>query len=161
MLSEVYLSHGTKPDIVMSLLAGGLNERFSGGLFGHGTYFAEDVAKNDQYVSVDSRFSQPSELHKLLYSETRHPGDVYYIFLCRVSMGFFVRTKDARTSVGDGRSIWSSSERELAAIPGSNPPEYFHSLLAETGERIARFREIMVFHSDRIYPEYLVAYHRV
>ena len=41
-----------------------------------------------------------------------------------------------------------------------SPAVNHHSLLAETGGRIQRFREFIVFHGDRVYPEYLVAYHR-
>ena len=47
------LLHGTKAHRVPVICANGLNERFSGGLFGHGTYLAEDVEKIDQYVAVD------------------------------------------------------------------------------------------------------------
>lgn len=63
-LNEVYLTHGTKPETVLKILNNGMNERFSGGIFGHGTYFAEDVAKNDQYVTADTRFDGNSPLHK-------------------------------------------------------------------------------------------------
>ena len=42
--NETMLLHGTKPDVLLSILSTGPNERFSGGLFGHGTYFAEDVS---------------------------------------------------------------------------------------------------------------------
>jgi hypothetical protein len=34
--------------VLASLMAGGPNAGYSGGIFGHGTYFAEDAAKNDQ-----------------------------------------------------------------------------------------------------------------
>lgn len=38
-----YLTHGTSPESLLSILQGGLNERFSGGLFGQGTYLAEEL----------------------------------------------------------------------------------------------------------------------
>lgn len=159
-VNELYLMHGTKPDILMSVVSGGLNERFSGGNFGHGTYFAEDLGKNDQYVTEDAKYGDHKELHKELYTNVRHPGKVYYVFLCRVAFGHYVTTKDARTIDGSGANLWSSAQRELAYIPGVSPPEPFHGLLAETGGAIQRYREFITFHGDRIYPEYLLAYHR-
>jgi hypothetical protein len=151
-INEVFLTHGSKPESVLEILGGGLNERFSGGLFGAGTYFAEDIAKNDQYCTYDEAHGAHPELHKLLYDDTGlvHPGRVLY-----------VRTKDGQTDLDSpGRSIWSSQSRELAVIEGSNPPVIHHSLLTELGQKIVRFREFVVFHGDRIYPEYLIAYTR-
>lgn len=158
-VNELYLTHGTKPDVVLSVISGGLNERYSGGIFGHGTYFAEDLGKNDQYVTEDTKYGDHRDLHKELYGQVRHPGKVYYAFLCRVAFGHFCVTKDARTDAS-GASIWSSAQRELAYIPGVSPPEPFHGLLGETGGSIQRYREFITFHGDRIYPEYLLAYHR-
>jgi len=162
-VNEVYLSHGSKPESVMAILSGGLNERFSGGLFGNGTYLAEDVAKNDQYCTYDRKYGDHKELHALLFDDCKvpHEGDLLYVFFCRVLLGCFIRTKDGRTNLDrSGASIWSSSSRELAVIDGSNPPVHHHAMLAEVGGKIARFREFIVFHGDRIYPEYLVAYKR-
>lgn len=163
-INEVYLSHGSKPETLLAILSGGLNERFSGGLFGNGTYLAEDVAKNDQYCTYDQCYGDHAELHKLLFDGHGlvHPGQLLYVFVCRVLLGHLVRTKDGSTDLEDParRSIWSSTSRELAAIPGSSPPLLHHSLLVEVGGRIARYREFVLFHGDRIYPEYLVAYQR-
>jgi hypothetical protein len=158
-VNELYLTHGTKPDVVQSVISGGLNERYSGGIFGHGTYFAEDLGKNDQYVTEDAKFGDHAELHKELYNRVRHPGKVYYVFLCRVAFGNYCTTRDARTD-DTGASIWSSNQRELAYIPGVAPKEPFHGLLGEVGGAIQRYREFITFHGDRIYPEYLLAYHR-
>merc|ERR1711943_102355 len=66
-VNEVYLSHGTEPDAVLRIIKDGCNERLSGGLFGQGTYFAEDVAKNDKYVLPDSLHDRRPELHAELY----------------------------------------------------------------------------------------------
>jgi len=163
-INEVYLSHGSKPESVLAILTGGLNERFSGGLFGNGTYLAEDVAKNDQYCTYDEELGAHPELHKMLFDDLgiTHPGKLLYVFVCRVVLGHFVRTKNGSTDMDDeaSRSIWSSQKRELATIRGSSPPLLHHALLAEVGGKIARFREFIVFHGARIYPEYLVAYTR-
>lgn len=158
-VNELYLTHGTKPDVILSVISSGLNERYSGGIFGHGTYFAEDLGKNDQYVTEDTKFGDHAELHRELYRHVRHPGKVFYVFLCRLAFGHFCTTQDARTDQA-GQSIWSSAQRELAYIPNVSPPEPFHGLLGETGAAIQRYREFITFHGDRIYPEYLLAYHR-
>merc|ERR1719313_83263 len=110
-INEVFLSHGSKPESVLAILSGGLNERFSGGLFGNGTYFAEDVAKNDQYCTYDEEHGAHPELHKLLYDGTgcKHHGKVLYVFFCRVLLGHCIRSKDGSTDIDNvKRSIWSS-----------------------------------------------------
>jgi len=147
-INEVMLLHGTKPDTVLKILSGGMNERYSGGIFGNGIYFAEDVAKNDQYVTEDTTYSKTSELHKKLFEKTKHPGKIFYVFLCRVVLGVPQKTKTGCSDV-----------RECEAISGTN--YLHHSLLAETGGIIARFREFIQFHGSRVYPEYLLAYQRV
>lgn len=122
--------------------------------------FAEDCAKNDQYVTADRAHHPSNELHKLPYSKSAsHPGNPLYVFCCRVVLGHFVRTQDVSTDM-DKRlpSVWSSPKRELALILGGRRPH--HALVAETGGRIQRFRELIVFQSGRAYPEYLVAYQR-
>lgn len=163
-INEVYLSHGSRPESVLAILSGGLNERFSGGLFGNGTYLAEDIGKNDQYCTYDERHGAHPELHKLLFDDPVlvHPGKLLYVFVCRVVLGHIIRTKDGRTDLEDAsrRSIWSSQNRELTTIPNTSTPLLHHSLVVEIGGKIARYREFVLFHGDRIYPEYLVAYQR-
>ena len=83
------------PQALLSLISGGPNAGYSGGIFGHGTYFAEDAGKNDQYVTRDARFGAIPDLHRLLYEHIRHPDEpVYYLLLCRVTAGAFLRTRD-------------------------------------------------------------------
>ena len=83
------------------------------------------------------------------------------MFFCRALLGCSIRTQDGNTDLDcPGRSVWSSPKRELGAVAGSSPPVLHHSLVAETGGKIARFREFVMYHGDRIYPEYLVAYQR-
>merc|ERR1712232_404909 len=127
------------------MIAGGLNERFSGGAFGFGSYLAEDAAKSDQYTfSVDSpdrSFGDYPELHQRLYErDFLHPGStddgdgvlgsVHYFFLCRVTMGVFVRSLDGRTSLDDpGERIFQrgSDKRELSSIPGLGAAQSHHA----------------------------------
>jgi len=89
-----------------------------------------------------------------------HPGDVYYIFLARAALGVVAHTRDGETEIDTGTSLWANPDkRELAAIPGSTLP--YHALLVEKGAAVRRYREIVVFHGDRIYPEFLLAYRRM
>lgn len=50
---------------------------------------------------------------------------------------------------------------QLATVPGVSPPVHYHSLLADGISVGMRYREFIVFHQEFIYPEYLVAYHRL
>jgi len=178
-LNETMLVHGTSPERVLQIITQGFNERFAGrGLFGQGVYYAEDVAKTDQYVTPDRDYRVNKEgesdplydLHRLLYGDEKsHPKDVFYVFICRVLLGAPARTKDATTQLDNpGASLWSAGVtdpgegRELAKMPKSSTGEPFHSLIAELGGRVVRFREFVSFHGEvRAYPEYLIAYRRV
>ena len=53
-----------------------------------------------------------------------------------------------------------SQQRELALIPRASTPTHYHSLLAELGGSIARYREFVQFHESRICLEYILAYRR-
>lgn len=167
-VNEVLLLHGTKPEHVQDILAHGLNERLCSGIFGHGTYLAEDVEKIDQYTEVDEELhtrGELRELHARLFGKDLcHPGSVYYAFVCRATLGQAIHTKDGRFSVDNG-DLWANGPdvdiHELARIPGSNPCERHHSLIAELGNRITRFREFVIYHAGaQVLPEFLVAYHR-
>lgn len=76
-------------------------------------------------------------------------------------MGAVARTDDGYNHKVTKQSIWQGQDkRQLASIPGSMPPIPYHSLLAETGNVLARYREIVFFSGERIYPEYIIAYRR-
>jgi hypothetical protein len=179
--NEVILLHGVNPGRLLALLSTGLNERYAGGgagtAFGDGVYLAEDAGKTDQYVGPDSAYDPSSELHKWLYSETvRHPEDVLYVLVVRAALGFPVRTQrtldnskkakthDLRaarvTSMDDGAPIFPINCRELSAVPGVMPPICHHSLIAELGKDIVRYREFVLFHSEYVHVDYVIAYHR-
>ena len=164
--NEKMLLHGTSPQVLLSILATGMNERFSGSnrgtAFGDGCYLADDVGKNDQYVAIDARYTN-SRLHKLLFAHVRHPGNIFYVLVCRVSLGHPVRTQDrgqGAKCMDSGKPVFPISFRELATVPNVSPPVHHHSLLVERGGRVHRYREFVVFHSEYIYPEYLLAIQR-
>ena len=109
-----------------------------------------------------------------LYGGTReqsHPGNVYYVLVCRVALGHYVRTRDAAPRVesvdgaGGGAAAAPCFEREntreLARVPNVNPPIHYHALLGEKGPGHLRHREVVLFHGEYLYPEYLLGVHRV
>eukprot|EP00662_Eupelagonemidae_sp_cell21_P047321 gene47321-25648_t len=60
-----------------------------------------------------------------------------------------------------GESIWATGDkRELVCVKGIQPPTHHHSLIAELGQTIKRFREFVIFRSDRVLSDYLLAYQR-
>ena len=96
---------------------------------------------------------------------------MYYLLVCRVALGHHVRTKESggnATSMDSGQKVFAeggkrgaTNTRELAAVPGVTPPVNYHSLLADVLDVGYRYREVVVFHSEYVYPEYLIAYQRV
>jgi hypothetical protein len=50
--NEVYLFHGTKPDVARLIVKDGLDHRLCSGNFGQGAYFAESASKSDQYTGT-------------------------------------------------------------------------------------------------------------
>ena len=174
-LNEVLLLHGTQPDVLLNLLANGMSERFSGTNagtnFGDGAYLAENIGKADQYVKVDRKYGQHQELHDRLYGHTyRHPDDVYYVLVCRVALGLPLRTKksgkhatscDALPGQPYEKVFPPGTTRELATVPGVTPAIHYHSLVAELGDQLNRYREFIIFRAaDYICPLYLIAYQR-
>ena len=188
-LNEAILLHGTKPELIERICANGFSEKYAGGsagaLLGEGVYFADQMGKCDQYATTDLAFKRPnksparggrsnnddalSDLHRSLYRKTDHPGKVHYVVVCRALMGHYVRTTGrasrntrAFVSVDDNKSIWDPNavEKELAQIPGVQPAMSYHSLVAEKGPMLYRYSEFVHFHPRRVYPAYLIAYHR-
>ena len=148
--NEVRLLHGTSPEVVLSILQHGMNERFAGASagtkFGNGTYFADDAGKIDQYCQEDNQYDNTgalSSLHKRIYKNSQdHPGQVFYALVFRVSLGYSVHYADDEEECFNP----NANRRELCNIPNTDPPTPYHSLVAE-GERVKlRFNEYVVFH---------------
>jgi serine/threonine protein kinase len=168
-VNEALLMHGTNAGVLFNILSTGMNERYAGtaagAAYGEGSYLAEDAGKNDQYTKVDPQYDGSSELHKRLYAHgARHQGMVFYILVCRVALGHQVRTQERgrlATSTDTGRRVFPISFRELDTVAGVSPPVHHHSLRApDPTPSQVRYREFIVFHSEYIYPEYLLAYQR-
>jgi len=166
--NEALLLHGTNDSVLLSILNNGLNERYSGSgagtAFGDGVYLAEDVGKTDQYCTADARYTPSSDLHRRLYGRHHpHPGSVYYVLVCRVCLGYpaiTTRTGRQMTHRDTSEKLFPVSFRELAAIPDVSPPITYHSLIADLGGSLARFREFILFHGECVCPQYLIAYQR-
>eukprot|EP00931_Biecheleriopsis_adriatica_P019947 TRINITY_DN13450_c0_g1_i3.p1 TRINITY_DN13450_c0_g1~~TRINITY_DN13450_c0_g1_i3.p1 ORF type:complete len:615 (-),score=98.57 TRINITY_DN13450_c0_g1_i3:130-1974(-) len=165
-VNEKALLHGTKAGTVLALLRNGLDERYSGGLFGKGAYLAEDPSKIDQYCTESSGGSDEEQLHQFLYDDFERPmpdTPLFYCFVVRALLGAYIRTRDGETSCDvEDQSVWATSDRrQLAQIPNVVPATPYQSLVAETGGKVARHREFIVFNGDCCKLEYLIAYRRV
>jgi len=158
-INEKRLLHGTKAELILSLVRNGFNERYAGSsagtAFGDGSYFAEDAAKSDQYVTPH-RQGECAELIRKLYSrELPHPGgEVFYLFVCKVVMGFWLRMQN---SSQQSHVFHPQTRRELKAIDGISPPTPHHSVHVCLPHH---FQEFVVFHGDQVYAEYLLAFKR-
>lgn len=165
-INEKWLLHGTQPKLVLPTLDSGLNEHLASlqGMFGAGIYLAEDAAKIDQYATPDTG-SDPDlrELHKKLFwrDNTMHPGtDLFYVFVVSAICGVSCRTLDGKMDRHTEQPLFASEcRRELAFIPENQPLRY-HSLLADTGDKLQRFREFVFYHAARTNIAYLIAYRR-
>ena len=171
-VNEVRLLHGTAPGIVLNIAAEGMNERLSGSnagtLYGEGTYLADVADKIDQYAVADD--GNHPELHRRIFAGMPRPdfkhGEICYAFVCRATLGYFVRTKEGKTSMDPPHAqLFPTTKRELGFIEHSNnapKTAMYHSLIAEVGGLTKRHREYVLFHAgSSCYPEYLVAYRRV
>ena len=115
-------------------------------------------------MTVDAAFNAQPELHARLYpTAAGHPQAVYYVLVCRATLGALVRTATpAPGCVGldTGAPVFPVNTRELAPIPGLSPPTHHHGLVFDPPRDATRFREFILFHGEYAYPEYLLAYHR-
>jgi hypothetical protein len=104
-VNEVFLFHGTKPDIADKVIETGFEERLSslGGLYGAGAYFAEKTSKSDQYTNDDGNGN-------------------HHMFLARVALGAHVK---------ETRAVCNNI-RILEEIPGGTGVRY-SSLLGLAG----------------------------
>lgn len=104
-VNEVFLFHGTKPDIADKVIETGFEERLAslGGLYGAGAYFAEKSSKSDQYTSDDGNGN-------------------HHMFLARVALGAHVKETHAHCN----------NIRILEEIPGGTGVRY-SSLLGLKG----------------------------
>ena len=127
--NEVWLFHGTQPDIAQLIAVRGFDERVAalGGLYGAGTYFAENGCKSNQYARATTNARE----HTIIYA--------------RVLMGDAYHTNSKQNQI-----------RRPPAKPGGNPGETFDSVLASGGTQV--HREFIVYDRTQIYPEFIIYY---
>jgi hypothetical protein len=113
------------------------------------------------------------KLHQKLYKfGIKHAQDVYYALVCRVALGNPSVTQDGSTEIASpcpsqasaaGSGSSSTVARRRLFVDDSNKSALTsggHSLLAETGGQVQRYREIIVFDPAAIDIEFLVALKR-
>jgi hypothetical protein len=165
MCVSLYCIDTEGADLVWPIVKLGMNERFAGASagtrFGAGSYFSDDAGKADQYVTGDKMYNAAKVLHQRLYSDSSgHPGNIFYVFVVRVTLGHSVKHAEKGDQCFNPISKIGNTWRELANIPNHDRP--YNSLFAAAGAGNTRYsyNEYVIFHSDQTYPEYLLAYHR-
>ena len=130
--NELYLFHGTKPEVVPLITQQGFETRLppdAGRMLGDGVYFAENASKSDQYA-----------VPTLGRSRDRS----FYLFVARVCLGAAYTTDTAKKHL----------KRPPEAFPGG---ALFDSVLyAKRGKH----REFVVYDRAACYPEFLIEYGR-
>mmetsp|Transcript_33613 Transcript_33613/g.78457 ORF Transcript_33613/g.78457 Transcript_33613/m.78457 type:complete len:1219 (-) Transcript_33613:1649-5305(-) len=130
-VNELYLFHGTSPQIARTIAQYGFDERRAslGGLYGAGSYFACNSCKSLQYSKQDAS------------------TQCYTMLLCRVSMGWPFRTTGQH------------GQQRIPPDNSATPGRPFDSIFAGKGVAHAgqqQHNEYVVFNSAQAYPEYLV-----
>merc|ERR1712157_688811 len=136
-----------------------------GGLYGPATYLAEEATKSDQYSTPDYAYEQDGleDLHSRLFRAggASYPGgngvegsaeDLFYCLLVRTTLGWYQRTLDGKTNLDcPGQAVWHNmtEKRALSEVPDTDPPLRYHSLIAQVGQMIRRFREFMIYDGDQ------------
>ena len=100
-----------------------------------------------------------------------HQQDVHYMLVCRAPLGYSCRTKGVDPNTSDPvmynldtqppKNVFDVTVKKLSPcdlMPDASAFEY-HSLVAELGLAIVRYREFVFYHDDAV-PMYLIAYHR-
>ena len=95
--------HGTKRENLAGILAEGFRldpttvGGSSGTAFGDGIYLCDKPGKADQYTRPDTAYDGALPLHRQLYSgHDDHPGFVFYILVCRVTLGYPALTRESK-----------------------------------------------------------------
>merc|ERR1711879_265849 len=123
----------------------------------------------------DPGFETPGleDLHARLFragGNTHPQEDLFYCFIVRTAGGICLKTRgikrDKEPNIYDcddeDKALFATQDRrELVAVPGVSPPVNYNTLIVETGRALKRFREIVVYDSQHLYIEYVVAFKRL
>ncbi|XP_069130993.1 protein mono-ADP-ribosyltransferase PARP15-like isoform X2 [Argopecten irradians] len=139
-INEHYMFHGTKPDVLQTVLRQGLDCRMGNenAMFGMGIYGAETSTKADQYTDHKQQRSNGSK--KML--------------LVRMLLGNMFVCNDANpTKYRKPPCRKTSCLRDNC----TNGHGHFDSVV---GDGHWLFREFVVYTAEQCYPEYVITYHR-
>nr|ADD95855.1 hypothetical protein [uncultured organism MedDCM-OCT-S09-C9] len=189
-VNEMFLIHGPPANSLEQCLNEGLGASVIANLGcppSDGIYLSENIETADYYVGfadtgIKTKTKQGKELHTKLYGDsTEHPRNVCYVVVCRVLLGYPIRTRelqlhtDCRACDGKHASetgqVFDTSQGEaqnsakvLSFIPQRESDVVhsdrirYHSVVREG--RHQRLREFVLFDGDLCYPEYICAYRR-
>src|SRR3989338_7033239 len=133
-------------DAAPKIVRDGCDMRVSGGLFGFGSYFAENACKADQSARADASLNR---------------ADEFPLLLCRVALGACVPTA-ARLETAR-RPPCIEGHYDGGFIRCDHPRA--DSLYAQCTRRdhvgaVARHREYVIFDLHQAYPQFLITYRR-
>lgn len=132
-LNEVYLWHGTN---VRTALAIAQDD------------FRIDMAGSNVGTMYGSGCYLAESITKADEYATDEPGGhysgIFAVLLCRVVLGRFYYTQDRDEEAG-------------AKVQQGN----YDSTVGDRAKKVGTFREFVAYHSDEIYPEYIVLYNRI
>uniref|UniRef100_A0A8B8CZJ8 Poly [ADP-ribose] polymerase n=1 Tax=Crassostrea virginica TaxID=6565 RepID=A0A8B8CZJ8_CRAVI len=140
-INEHYMFHGTKPDVLQTIIHQGLDFRMSSdkAMFGMGIYGAESSTKADQYVDAKTN---------------RTPG-VKKMLLMRMLLGKSYVCLDPNPRKYRRPPCTSSGCRRDDCV---DMHDRFDSVVGD-GQWL--FREFVVYAVDQCYPEFIISYERV
>jgi len=135
--NEVFLFHGTRPDLVNVIAESGLDERVCslGGLFGAGIYLAENSSKSDEYCTPDVQ-------------------GLCSMFLVRAVLGTPYEALEPRNNSRRPPCMPRADQRLYDSVIG---------VMKQTHPRafLEKYREFIVYDRNQVYPEFLIHFRRV
>mmetsp|Transcript_145554 Transcript_145554/g.256627 ORF Transcript_145554/g.256627 Transcript_145554/m.256627 type:complete len:470 (+) Transcript_145554:98-1507(+) len=154
-VNENWLFHGTNAKAAQGIAETDFRLDLSGSnvgtLYGKGVYLAEHVSKSDEYGEqpVDSNGEDCQAGYEVQRPRGKLPpvARESYMLVCRSMLGKVNYTDEARP--------------DPDALQQSCLSEEWDSVLGDRMKKRGTFREIIVYHDDRVYPEFVVKYERL
>jgi len=155
-VNETWLFHGTTREAAQGIAENDfrldLTGSNAGTLYGKGIYLAENATKSDEYGEGPKR--PAGEEMEQGYEAPRPPKGPppplvreSYILLCRSTLGKVNYNDEARPD---------ADKLQKSCLNGD-----YDSVLGDRLKRHGTFRELIVYHDDHVYPEYVIRYERV
>ena len=146
---ECFLFHGTDEEHVQSIATHGLNIRLSAetSRYGRGAYFSDESCKAHQYAG-----------------ERRENGrNVFTMLFCRVAPGHVLHFKANQAAAN--RGFLQGMKRPAPGDPvfdqnvqGQRIKRHCYDTVDVMPDSVQQHREIIVFDSKLVYPEYVINY---